>query len=608
MSFYGLAVRNVTSTHIGELQYLANRRRIFWSAVACWKGFAEPIDGILPDGFLYVEVVLRHTDIGVSYDTLDGREVYAQRLHLADIGMSAAVRRQERDFGNALQCFLELVTEVSWITWAVFLSDFPDKLLIRVPQFNCAVAQAFRYRDAPVTVAGLGCTHNTGSLVHVDCLLNADDRAIRFDMPGFQGQNLLGAHSGSKHQSDAETHTVFRQLFHENRYLLRGEGVLPFDGFPIAHLLCEANGILADEIVGFGLVHDLIHHSSALSQIVKRASVMAKLLQHHFDVEGFDVPDLPATEKGFECTQRVFVVFLRGGHDIVFVAFKPHVGPFFEGIGHIHLDALGLGALVRLGFVFDFFLSLAIKAFLLRVLTDEFKFHDFGRSATNLRSAGNDILDDVDRKALTERLKAMMEIRNTPELSVTLSEVHLKEIVQYLIKLDMICKIAERSDQSAAVTYRFGIAQPGLRYAQADALAKALLMDNVFGELPLPERNAILERIRNEIKGRMMEDIVLLETQLANRKKEVFTYHFDIGEFDMVVFDLQAASCAIYEVEHSTEIAEAQYRHLIDEEKCKATEWRFGTITGKYVIYRGESCEVNGIHYLNVEEYLKGLA
>lgn len=247
-------------------------------------------------------------------------------------------------------------------------------------------------------------------------------------------------------------------------------------------------------------------------------------------------------------------------------------------------------------------------AFLLKVLTDEFKSHDFGRSATNLRSAGNDILDDVDRNALTERLKAQMDIRNTPELTVELNEVHLKEIIQYLIKLDMIHKIAERSDQSSAVTYRLGIAQPGLRYAQADALVQALLMDNVFGELPLPERNAILERVRNEIKGRMMEDIVLLETQLANPKKEVFTYHFDIGEFDMVVFDLKAASCAIYEVKHSTEVAEAQYRHLVDEDKCKATEWRFGTITGKYVIYRGESCEVNGIHYLNVEEYLKGLA
>ena len=177
MSFYGLAVRNVTSTHIGELQHLADRRRIFRSAVACWKGFAEPVDSILPDGFLYVEVVLRHADIGVSHDTLDGSQVCAQRLHLADIGMSAAVRRQERHFGNSLQSLVELVTEMSRITRAVFLSYFPDKLLIRVPQGNRAVAQAFRYRDAPVTVARLGCTHNTGALVHVDSLLNADDRA-----------------------------------------------------------------------------------------------------------------------------------------------------------------------------------------------------------------------------------------------------------------------------------------------------------------------------------------------------------------------------------------------------------------------------------------------
>ena len=247
-------------------------------------------------------------------------------------------------------------------------------------------------------------------------------------------------------------------------------------------------------------------------------------------------------------------------------------------------------------------------AFLLRVLTEEFKSHDFGRSATNLRSSGIDILDNIDREALNERLKTMVEIHNTPELTIALEEEHLKEIIQYLIKLDMIHKIAERSDTSSAVTCRLGVAQPGLRYAQADALAEALLEDNVFGELPLSERNAVLDRIRNEIKGRMMEDIVLLETQLANRKKEVFTYHFAIGEFDMVIFDPKTASCAIYEIKHSTEVVRAQYRHLIDEEKCKATEWRFGPITGKYVIYRGGSCEVNGIHYLNVEAYLKGLA
>lgn len=119
--------------------------------------------------------MLRHAHIGMSHDALDSREINTQRLHLADIGMSAAVRRQEGYFGNGLQSFFELVTEMSGIARAVFLSYFPDKLLIRVPQGNCAVAQAFRYRDAPVTVAGLGRTYNTGALVHVDGLLNADD-------------------------------------------------------------------------------------------------------------------------------------------------------------------------------------------------------------------------------------------------------------------------------------------------------------------------------------------------------------------------------------------------------------------------------------------------
>ena len=34
---------------------------------------------------------------------------------------------------------------------------------------------------------------------------------------------------------------------------------------------------------------------------------------------------------------------------------------------------------------------------------------------------------------------------------------------------------------------------------------------------------------------------------------------------------------------------------------------RYGDITGRYVIYRGDSAEVEGVRYLNVEEYLKSL-
>ena len=116
------------------------------------------------------------------------------------------------------------------------------------------------------------------------------------------------------------------------------------------------------------------------------------------------------------------------------------------------------------------------------------------------------------------------------------------------------------------------------------------------------------QRILTEIKGRMLEDIVLLETKLANPKKQVLVLQFPVGKFDMVVFDPEAGSCRIFEIKHSEEAAPQQYCHLIDEQKCAQTEHRYGPITGKFVLYRGESQVVEGIQYQNVEEYLRSLA
>lgn len=75
----------------------------------------------------------------------------------------------------------------------------------------------------------------------------------------------------------------------------------------------------------------------------------------------------------------------------------------------------------------------------------------------------------------------------------------------------------------------------------------------------------------------------------------------------MVVYDPKTLTCEIYEIKHSEETVPNQYRHLVDPEKCAETEHRFGTITGRYVIYRGETVRSEDIRYLNVEEYLKSL-
>lgn len=249
--------------------------------------------------------------------------------------------------------------------------------------------------------------------------------------------------------------------------------------------------------------------------------------------------------------------------------------------------------------------------FTLDVLSRDFKSNDLRLSARNLRKDQvnpTDILDRIDVSSVTERLKNLLEIRDSDARFVTLSESHAAEIEEYLTLLDLIAKIEIVSLTDAGTRrFRTVIAQPGLRYAQAEALVKSLLADSEFYDLSLSERNRVLARVTSEIEGRMMEDLLLLETTLAQPQNHVFVLQFAVGEFDMVVFNPATASCEIYEIKHSEVAVPEQYRHLIDNEKCTATEHRFGPITARRVIYRGKSFIDGTVEYINAEEYLKSL-
>ena len=245
--------------------------------------------------------------------------------------------------------------------------------------------------------------------------------------------------------------------------------------------------------------------------------------------------------------------------------------------------------------------------FTLEVLSQDWKSHDLGISASNLRrdrENPTDILDCIDLAAVTDSLRKLLEIRNRAEQTAALDDVHAAEVKEYLDLLDLTREIdVLHLPDVGTRSNRTVIAQPGLRYAQAGTLIRSLLLDETFSALSLAERTAVQQRILTEIKGRMLEDIVLLETP----KKQVFVLQFPVGEFDMVVFDPEAGSCRIFEIKHSEEAVPQQYRHLIDEQKCAQTEHRYGPITGKFVLYRGESQVIDGIRYQNVEEYLKTL-
>ena len=249
--------------------------------------------------------------------------------------------------------------------------------------------------------------------------------------------------------------------------------------------------------------------------------------------------------------------------------------------------------------------------FTVDVLTKTFKSSDLSISARNLLKDKNnsiDILSNIDRESVEKRLMETLEILNIEDQTIPVDKDCALEIKEYLALLDLIMEIDEEYlPVSNSEDKKIVITQPGMRYSQATELVNSILQDEKFSSFSATERAYILERILSEVKGRMLEDIILIETKLANPKKQVFQLRFAIGEFDMVVADNETATCEIFEIKYSKEIIDKQYQHLNDDKKCEDAAFRFGTITGKYVIYRGETKDVDGVKYVNVEEYLKSL-
>ncbi|MBR1623607.1 MAG: AAA family ATPase, partial [Pseudobutyrivibrio sp.] len=245
------------------------------------------------------------------------------------------------------------------------------------------------------------------------------------------------------------------------------------------------------------------------------------------------------------------------------------------------------------------------------VIERTFKSHDISVTAANLlrdREEPINIKEHMDLDSITSGIMKMLDILNKEDQSIEIEPNHMAQIKEYLTILDLVMEIDLESlpevNKRGKITI---ITQPGMRYAQAQAIVDNMLLDSEFQELSANDRQRILDRLLSEICGRMMEDIILLETMLARPNKKVFKLQFPIDEYDMVVYDPKELCCEIYEVKYSTEAVPEQYRHLTDAEKCAMTIHRYGDIRGKYVIYRGNTTICGGVQYLNVEEYLKSL-
>ena len=253
--------------------------------------------------------------------------------------------------------------------------------------------------------------------------------------------------------------------------------------------------------------------------------------------------------------------------------------------------------------------------FVLETLTRPFISHDLGITARNLKRERDpekrtDILEAIDKDAVTKNLMKILDIKNQEEQRIGITPSHAVQIKKYLEALDLIvpCPI-EYGMAGMEPEERILFTQPGMRYCQAQALVHSLMKDETFRMLDHETASYVAERLLGEVRGRMLEDIILLETSKAlGREYEVFKFMFGSGEFDMVIFDKKNSVCAIYEIKHSNQCVREQARHLLDEGKLGLISPRFGRLAGRFVLYLGESLDTeDGIAYRNAEQFLKNL-
>ena len=251
--------------------------------------------------------------------------------------------------------------------------------------------------------------------------------------------------------------------------------------------------------------------------------------------------------------------------------------------------------------------------FLLSVVEQKFKSHDFGSTKNLLLhqpfSSSAFILDEVNYQQIITRLKEIIEIKEKEELNIKVNNDHIEKLKKYLIILDLIVNSPIRHESYNESDY-YIFTQPGMRYSITKALVYSLMKDEYFISVSEKDKDIVIEKMLLDVKGKMLEDIVLLEVtkSLKNKDIEVFKFKFDLGgEFDMVIFNKKDYTCSLYEIKHSDKINNNQTKYLLDDSKCQLIEKKYGKITSKYVLYRGEDKQVNDIKYLNVEKFLLSL-
>ena len=244
--------------------------------------------------------------------------------------------------------------------------------------------------------------------------------------------------------------------------------------------------------------------------------------------------------------------------------------------------------------------------------------------------AGGDLMEIVDRVMVNMNLNFLLLIlsknpqyqnlrlaawnlkndRAREEQAAGITRAHVSEIKQALVEMDLVVECpAEMPQPGSEPIERVIFTQPGIRYCQIRSLLEDLMGTEKFMGMSELNKRDLTEKVLADVRARMLEDIILLETEkAAEGRHQVYKLQINAGVFGMVVYDPAENDCFICELRSGGRMAPEQYRRLADADKYNQIEKRFGTIRQRFILCDDPQAQsADGITFCRPEDYLCGL-
>lgn len=255
------------------------------------------------------------------------------------------------------------------------------------------------------------------------------------------------------------------------------------------------------------------------------------------------------------------------------------------------------------------------RRFLADIINKEFISHDL-HSLIDLMYKHPDRFDDpapLEANEMNDRVRIALGIKDRHFNQA--DEDSVNAIVDYLKRLDVLYQIPKIKSLDMTKENEYIFTQVGMRYCQAVALSKALVDSEVFGVYNEVQQQEILQKLKSDIKGGILEDIVFYQLSkdfvLPDEQEKFYavTKYRDTKsrEIDVLVLDYKQKTVLAVEVKLSDKKTDNQIRHLTDNEVCSDIETKTGmSIINKAVVYLGKTdISKDGIIYINAEDFLK---